>query len=68
MRARDEGWFEGLFLACQPSIVKFVAYRVRNDDVVKDIVASTFEVAWMNKESIVEPELPYLLGLSLIHI
>jgi RNA polymerase sigma-70 factor (ECF subfamily) len=68
MSVRDEGWFEEVFSLNQPSVVRYVASRVRDADAVKDIVASTFEAAWQQRSTIEPPELPYLLAIARNHV
>jgi RNA polymerase sigma-70 factor (ECF subfamily) len=54
---------EQLFLAHEPAVVAYVRRRAPGD-VVDDVVAETFLVAWRRLEDIPEEALPWLLGVA----
>ena len=54
---------EQLFRAHEPAVVAYVRRRARGD-VVDDIVAETFLVAWRRLDDIPEEALPWLLGVA----
>jgi RNA polymerase sigma factor (sigma-70 family) len=54
---------EDLFRRHEPAVVAYVRRRAP-EDVVDDIVAETFLVAWRRLDDVREPALPWLLGVA----
>jgi RNA polymerase sigma factor (sigma-70 family) len=54
---------EDLFRRHERAVVAYVRRRAR-EDVVDDIVAETFLVAWRRLDDVREPALPWLLGVA----
>ena len=59
---RDER-FEGLFREHYPAVRGYVLRRAQRD-VVQDVVADTFLVAWRRLEDVPEDALPWLYGVA----
>jgi RNA polymerase sigma-70 factor (ECF subfamily) len=54
---------EDLFRCYEPAVVAYVRRRA-SEDVIDDIVAETFLVAWRRLDDVPEPPLPWLLAVA----
>jgi RNA polymerase sigma factor (sigma-70 family) len=64
MTVKDEAWFEEIYLTNKSAVMRYINSRIKNQQVVQDIFATTFEVAWKNRFKLDESILPYLIAVA----
>ncbi|GAA3757760.1 sigma-70 family RNA polymerase sigma factor [Plantactinospora mayteni] len=61
---RGEQWFNGIFAAHYPDIVRYGLRRLADADTSVEIAQEVFEVAWRRREDVPDNSLPWLYGVA----
>ncbi|MEY3407232.1 MAG: hypothetical protein RL038_293 [Actinomycetota bacterium] len=64
MTEKNEAWFEDIYLSNQAAVMRYIGSRVNSHSVVQDIFATTFEVAWKQKDSLTDHVQPFLIAVA----
>lgn len=64
---RDTAWFEALYRAHHPAVLRYAARRVGPDE-ADDVVAEVFATAWRKMDAVGDPPLPWLYRTAHHHL